>query len=42
MTGLAEKVCGGKLEVVLGGGSNRRIATYLIPPIIERLTRQNP
>ncbi|HEV8609299.1 MAG TPA: histone deacetylase [Thermoanaerobaculia bacterium] len=41
MTGLAEKVCGGKLEVVLGGGSNRRIATYLIPPIIERLARQD-
>ena len=42
MTGLAEKVCGGKLEVVLGGGSNRRLATYLIPPIIERLARQDP
>jgi len=41
MTGLAEKVCGGKLEVVLGGGSNRRLATYLIPPIIERLARQD-
>ncbi len=33
----AEKVCGGKLEVVLGGGSQRQFATYLIPPIIERL-----
>ncbi len=37
MKELAEKVCGGKLEVVLGGGSHRRLATYLIPPIIERL-----
>jgi len=35
--GLAEDVCGGKLEVVLGGGSHRELATYLIPPIIERL-----
>ena len=34
---LAEKVCAGKLAVVLGGGSHRRLATYLIPPIIERL-----
>jgi acetoin utilization deacetylase AcuC-like enzyme len=37
MNELAEKVCGGKLEVVLGGGSRRDLATYLIPPIIERL-----
>ncbi|MCM3875535.1 MAG: histone deacetylase [Thermoanaerobaculia bacterium] len=37
MKELAEKTCGGKLEVVLGGGSDRRLATYLIPPIIERL-----
>jgi acetoin utilization deacetylase AcuC-like enzyme len=37
MKELAEKVCGGKLEVVLGGGSHRRLAAYLIPPIIERL-----
>ena len=37
MKELAEEVCGGKLEVVLGGGSHRRLATYLIPPIIERL-----
>ena len=37
MRGLAEKVCRGKLEVVLGGGSHRRLATYLIPPIIEQL-----
>ncbi len=37
MKELAEKVCGGKLEVVLGGGSHQRLATYLIPPIIERL-----
>jgi hypothetical protein len=37
MKGLSEKVCGGKLEVVLGGGSQQRLATYLIPPIIQRL-----
>ncbi len=37
MKDLSEKVCGGKLEVVLGGGSRRELATYLIPPIIERL-----
>ena len=34
---LAAEVCGGKLEVVLGGGSHTRIATYLIPPVIEIL-----
>jgi acetoin utilization deacetylase AcuC-like enzyme len=34
---LAAEICGGKLEVVLGGGSHSRLATYLIPPIIERL-----
>jgi len=37
MRDLAEEVCGGKLEVVLGGGSHTQLATYLIPPIIERL-----
>jgi acetoin utilization deacetylase AcuC-like enzyme len=37
MTGLAGEVCGGRLEVVLGGGSRRELATSLIPPIIERL-----
>lgn len=37
MTDLAGDVCGGKLEVVLGGGSQQRLATSLIPPIIERL-----
>ncbi|MGA6994297.1 MAG: hypothetical protein WBX50_10415 [Candidatus Deferrimicrobiaceae bacterium] len=37
MRDLAEEVCGGKLEVVLGGGSHTRLATCLIPPIIERL-----
>jgi acetoin utilization deacetylase AcuC-like enzyme len=42
MKELAEKVCGGKLEVVLGGGSHQRLATYLIPPIIERLARRTP
>jgi acetoin utilization deacetylase AcuC-like enzyme len=37
MTELAGEVCGGRLEVVLGGGSYRHLATELIPPIIERL-----
>ncbi|OGP81292.1 MAG: histone deacetylase [Deltaproteobacteria bacterium RBG_16_64_85] len=37
MRELAGKVCGGKLEVVLGGGSHTQLATYLIPPVIERL-----
>ncbi|HBO70450.1 MAG TPA: histone deacetylase, partial [Deltaproteobacteria bacterium] len=31
------EVCGGKLAVVLGGGSHTQLATSLIPPIIERL-----
>ncbi len=35
---LANEVCGGRLEVVLGGGSRTHIATYLIPPVIERLS----
>lgn len=35
---LAERVCAGKLSVVLGGGSRRDLATRLIPPIIEELT----
>ncbi|OIP34108.1 MAG: histone deacetylase [Deltaproteobacteria bacterium CG2_30_66_27] len=34
---LAAEVCGGKLEVVLGGGSRTELATSLIPPLIERL-----
>ena len=42
MKGLSEKVCGGRLEVVLGGGSHRPLATYLIPPIIERLAGLSP
>jgi len=37
MRDLAGEACGGKLEVVLGGGSHTRLATYLIPPVIERL-----
>lgn len=37
MKELSEEVCRGKLEVVLGGGSQQRLATHLIPPIIERL-----
>jgi len=37
MVGLAANACGGRLAVVLGRGSRQRFATYLIPPIIERL-----
>ena len=37
MKALAEEVCRGRIEVVLGGGSHQRLATRLIPPIIERL-----
>jgi len=36
---LRGQVCGGKLEVVLGGGSQTKLATYLIPPIIEPLAK---
>lgn len=42
MTELAGKDCGGRLEVVLGGGSHRHLATELIPPIIERLAGLPP
>lgn len=42
MCDLSEEVCGGKLEVVLGGGSLTRLATALIPPIIERLAGLAP
>jgi acetoin utilization deacetylase AcuC-like enzyme len=42
MRELAEEVCEGKLAVVLGGGSHTQLATYLIPPIIERLTGLAP
>ncbi|MHB1041262.1 MAG: arginase family protein [Eubacteriales bacterium] len=34
----AWKVCGGRLVVVLGGGSRTDLATGIIPGIIERLT----
>jgi len=34
---LASEVCGGRLLVVLGGGSRTDLATSLIPPIIARL-----
>jgi acetoin utilization deacetylase AcuC-like enzyme len=37
MRDLAGEVCGGKFAVVLGGGSRTELATYLIPPVIERL-----
>ncbi len=42
MRELADEACGGKLAVVLGGGSHTQLATYLIPPIIERLAGQDP
>lgn len=35
----AGRVCGGKLLVVLGGGSRTDLATRLIPPIIGKLSR---
>jgi acetoin utilization deacetylase AcuC-like enzyme len=34
----AEEVTHGRLEVVLGGGSQTDIATNVIPPIIEILS----
>jgi acetoin utilization deacetylase AcuC-like enzyme len=37
MKRIAQEVAGGRLEVVLGGGSRTDIATNLIPPIIEVL-----
>ena len=37
MRDLAGEVCGGRLEVVLGGGSYTQLATYLIPPVIGLL-----
>jgi acetoin utilization deacetylase AcuC-like enzyme len=37
MRDLAGEVCGGRLEVVLGGGSHAQLATSLIPPVIELL-----
>jgi acetoin utilization deacetylase AcuC-like enzyme len=37
MLELAAEICGGRLLVVLGGGSSSRLATDLIPPIIGRL-----
>ncbi len=37
MRGLADEVCHGRLAVVLGGGSRREFATYLIPPVITKL-----
>ncbi|MEW6719727.1 MAG: histone deacetylase [Thermodesulfobacteriota bacterium] len=42
MREIAEAVCRGRLEVVLGGGSLTRLATDLIPPIIERLSDPRP
>lgn len=42
MKELSEEVCGGKLAVVLGGGSHTQLATFLIPPVIERLAGLSP
>jgi len=39
MRNLAEELCDGRLEVVLGGGSRSDIARGVIPPIIEVLGR---
>lgn len=36
---LSDELCGGKLEVVLGGGSRSDIARTVIPPIIEILAK---
>jgi acetoin utilization deacetylase AcuC-like enzyme len=37
MVALAEEACGGRLAVVLGGGSRTEIATATIPELIRRL-----
>ncbi|HEX9849642.1 hypothetical protein [Candidatus Deferrimicrobium sp.] len=41
MRDLAGEVCGGKLAVVLGGGSQTNLATYLIPPVIGTLAGED-
>ena len=41
MRDLAGEVCGGKLAVVLGGGSQTKLATYLIPPVIGILAGED-
>ena len=41
MRDLAAEVCGGKLAVVLGGGSQTKLATYLIPPVIGILAGED-
>jgi acetoin utilization deacetylase AcuC-like enzyme len=41
MRDLAGEVCGGKLAVVLGGGSRTELATYLIPPVIGTLAGED-
>lgn len=38
----ARHVCGGRLVVVLGGGSRTDLATALIPPVIARLAGGEP
>jgi len=41
MRDIAGEVCGGKLAVVLGGGSQTKLATYLIPPVIGILAGED-
>lgn len=41
MRDLAGEVCGGRLAVVLGGGSRTELATYLIPPVIGTLAGED-
>ena len=41
MRDLTAEVCGGKLAVVLGGGSQTKLATYLIPPVIGILAGED-
>jgi acetoin utilization deacetylase AcuC-like enzyme len=40
MKQLSEEICGGRLEVVLGGGSRSDIARSVIPPIIEVISKK--
>jgi acetoin utilization deacetylase AcuC-like enzyme len=36
--GVADKVCQGRLVVILCGGSSRKVATYTIPRVIDCLS----
>jgi acetoin utilization deacetylase AcuC-like enzyme len=42
MVAAADELAGGRLVVVLGGGSRTDLATLLIPPIIGRLAGADP